>query len=256
MRALILATLLVGCQSADYQNGDLVCGTVDPVCPTGFHCASDNTCWLDGQGPGLDMGMDMAMEDMTQVDLRIVFDLLQTDSACPVTDPASCCGTLYNACGERVDCTGTCAAGQWCGGLVANQCGCPATADGLGPVYRAVAGDGSVCYSTGDTGLCPGFTQDSTPAFFVYQGDPPPSTVPLLRCQDGGAYWITLDATCGGSATAVQDLTFGYVPLTAACGSSELHRYNTSKGQMYFFNPTDAPSGSSELTPPFYVWTN
>jgi hypothetical protein len=71
MRALLALTLCVlvaGCFSPKYQNGDLRCVPSDAhPCPTGYHCASNNTCWQNGSEPapgGGDMGMVSDTGDM------------------------------------------------------------------------------------------------------------------------------------------------------------------------------------------------
>jgi hypothetical protein len=53
MKRIILAVAMAccGCVSLP-QNGALKCG-FDPAhaCPSGFHCASDSTCWRTNQDP-------------------------------------------------------------------------------------------------------------------------------------------------------------------------------------------------------------
>jgi NHL repeat len=49
MRALVL---LLGCLEAHPPDGYFVCAATEPRCPSGYHCASDNTCWV-GEPPGL-----------------------------------------------------------------------------------------------------------------------------------------------------------------------------------------------------------
>jgi hypothetical protein len=71
MRQLVLLGLcsfvLGGCFSPKYGNGDLRCenGT---TCPDGYHCASDSTCWKNGQDPAdaADMSSSMDNGDMGQ----------------------------------------------------------------------------------------------------------------------------------------------------------------------------------------------
>jgi hypothetical protein len=51
--ALVAAALLVcGCKEPTYTNGYLRCADGEKPCPTGFHCAVDDTCWKDGEDPG------------------------------------------------------------------------------------------------------------------------------------------------------------------------------------------------------------
>ena len=258
MRAiLVLALFFLACKSAEYQSGDLRCALTTPFCPSGFHCASDGTCWLDGADPSVDMAVHVGDRDLGAPDLATMstLDLTADDSGCAPVDPALCCGTLSTSCGATVNCTGTCLSTQICGGAVANQCGC--TTDTRSAIFRAVASDGKTCYSAGDPGLCPSFTVDSTASFYLYAGDPPTGMVPLVRCHDGALYFLSLDVTCGGSSTATVDVALGYVPTSAACGSVALHRYDTgATGMVYTTNPASAPGGATEVMPPFYIWTN
>jgi hypothetical protein len=273
MRALVAALIVcAGCKSADFQSGHLQCAASSPSCPSGFHCAADGTCWQNGHDPDLavqasfdlsegpDLSLDLREADFAAradsgLDLSVGEDFGVDDGGCALINPASCCGVAYTLCGTPIECTGECASSHTlCGGAVPNQCGCP-PAERTG-IYRAVAGDSSTCYSTGDSSACPGFTLDGAPSFYTYLGDPPSGTSPLLRCKDGSHYTLTFDNTCGGSSTAYVDMTIGYVPMAQACGTVALHRYNTSHGQVYVLNPADAPSGGTEIMPPFQVWTN
>jgi hypothetical protein len=162
---------------------------------------------------------------------------------------------LYTSCGTSINCTADClGAHLLCGGAVPNQCGCPPP--GRTAIYRAVASDGRTCYSTGDSTACPGFTLDATPSFYTYLGDPPSGTRALLRCNDGARYTLTFDNTCAGSSTAIVDFTIGYIPSVQACDTVALHRYATSQGQVYATDPAQAPSGGTEIMPPFQVWAN
>lgn len=43
---------LAGCYSPSVNNGELRCSITDKRCPVGFHCATDGTCWKNGQDPG------------------------------------------------------------------------------------------------------------------------------------------------------------------------------------------------------------
>jgi hypothetical protein len=50
MGCLLAAT--TGCFSPSYQNGEIHCkATAANVCPDGYHCAIDHTCWHNGQEP-------------------------------------------------------------------------------------------------------------------------------------------------------------------------------------------------------------
>ena len=52
----LLALLLAACYSPklEYENGQLACP--DDVCPTGMHCASDDTCWHTNESSVMVMG--------------------------------------------------------------------------------------------------------------------------------------------------------------------------------------------------------
>jgi len=57
MRALVAcAALLSGCFSPTIGNGELQCASGPTPCPSGFHCAVDQTCWKHGQDPIVDGG--------------------------------------------------------------------------------------------------------------------------------------------------------------------------------------------------------
>lgn len=47
---LVLVASLAGCYKLNVDNGQLLCSP-DSKCPKGFHCAVDNTCWMNGQDP-------------------------------------------------------------------------------------------------------------------------------------------------------------------------------------------------------------
>jgi hypothetical protein len=49
-----LFALLLGACSFQVGNGQLTCRDNGGRCPRGFHCAADQTCWHDGDDPGLD----------------------------------------------------------------------------------------------------------------------------------------------------------------------------------------------------------
>lgn len=48
--AFIAATAFGGCFTPNVPNGKLHCSN-DGKCPSGFHCAVDQTCWKNGQDP-------------------------------------------------------------------------------------------------------------------------------------------------------------------------------------------------------------
>jgi sugar lactone lactonase YvrE len=45
-----LALSQLHCFATDPPDGAYACGAVPPGCPSGYHCASDQTCWRDGHG--------------------------------------------------------------------------------------------------------------------------------------------------------------------------------------------------------------
>lgn len=48
---LLSAILLSGCFSPRYSNGQLQCSPEGNLCPAGYYCADDKTCWRNGEGP-------------------------------------------------------------------------------------------------------------------------------------------------------------------------------------------------------------
>jgi hypothetical protein len=49
-RLAALGLLLAACFAPRYEDGHLLCAPGN-VCPQGFHCAVDHTCWHDGADP-------------------------------------------------------------------------------------------------------------------------------------------------------------------------------------------------------------
>jgi hypothetical protein len=64
-RVAFLAAALAGCFSPNFDSGHLHCAA-NNACPPGFYCASDQTCWKNGEQPpatggnGADMSMPPA----------------------------------------------------------------------------------------------------------------------------------------------------------------------------------------------------
>jgi hypothetical protein len=54
---LLLVCALSGCFSPSFEDGHLKCAA-NNVCPPGFHCATDLTCWKNGDDPII--GPDMS----------------------------------------------------------------------------------------------------------------------------------------------------------------------------------------------------
>jgi hypothetical protein len=51
---IAVCLLLVGCFSPKYKNGDLRCE--NGKCPSGYHCAVNDTCWKNGSDPEIGDG--------------------------------------------------------------------------------------------------------------------------------------------------------------------------------------------------------
>lgn len=49
--AVVAAVALCACYNPDLKSGRLLCDPPGDVCPGGYHCAFDGTCWQDGQDP-------------------------------------------------------------------------------------------------------------------------------------------------------------------------------------------------------------
>ncbi len=48
---VVLAIALAACGNLNIQNGQLKCSVPDQQCPDNYHCATDGTCWKNGQDP-------------------------------------------------------------------------------------------------------------------------------------------------------------------------------------------------------------
>jgi hypothetical protein len=269
---LCLVGLAAGCGDPSYQDGNLRCAVSASACPSGFHCAADDTCWRDGHDPDLASAGDLAQPDLAGVDLAgadfavppdlvSTADLTADDSGCLPLNPVACCGDFVDDCGHSMHCTNACP-NQVCGGSgFPHYCGCPSGSRSA--VYGLTMGS-LHCYSAqvspgNPVDECMGYTIDGTTAkFFVYIGDPPVGLTLLSRCIAAGHYFLATDAaTCDGVSGATLDGTLGYFSTAAACGAVPLHRYDTgANGFVYSTNAADKPAGSTEVMPPFYVWTN
>jgi hypothetical protein len=81
-----------GCFSPSYGNGQFQCHGGDAPCPPGYHCATDGTCWQDGQDPIL----DLSRRDLAVLDLSTATpDASPPDLALAVYPPA----TVWTSCG-------------------------------------------------------------------------------------------------------------------------------------------------------------
>jgi hypothetical protein len=68
--------LLVGCFNPKYRSGDLHCES--GKCPSGYHCAADDTCWKNGSDPvsdagSSDLGTAVCMFDVDTFDDGCIF---------------------------------------------------------------------------------------------------------------------------------------------------------------------------------------
>jgi hypothetical protein len=106
--------LLAGCFSPSFHNGDTPCQK-SSQCPPQFHCASNFTCWHDGEDPDQDLaatvedlgmggdlaGDDLAGEDLAGDDLAVSPDLRNADLSHPdlqltCTIPGTLSGALIS----------------------------------------------------------------------------------------------------------------------------------------------------------------
>ncbi len=93
MLALVAAAAAgtVGCTAPDYGNGHLQCAP-SSVCPSGFYCAGDEHCWLDGSGPaGADLGIAPLPSDLA----GLILDLAGSDLSSP---PSTCANSARLVC--------------------------------------------------------------------------------------------------------------------------------------------------------------
>jgi hypothetical protein len=252
MRAVALAILLAalgGCDAPTYENGHLKCAPSEPRCPSGLHCAGDQTCWHDGQDPDLS-GIDFS----APVDLAPEYaGDFATNDFC--VNPLCECGVITTECGTfncaMPSCDGK---SEICGVVYPFTCGCPGP--GRTGVVRTLAPDGMRhCLAVYPDVDCPGYTViDNAPLFYGYTGDPVTGLLQMSSCiAPDTSYTAAVrgcDADAGSSYTALVQ-----VPAQALCGATPLHRYAVAGGEFYALNPAQAPAGASEIMPPFYVWT-
>jgi hypothetical protein len=89
-RVLAALTVVTGCVSLP-QNGAIKCGP-DPAhaCPSGFHCASNSTCWRNNQDPSASNTADMSTADRSTMNM-VTTDLGTTNMGPTVivTPPAA-----------------------------------------------------------------------------------------------------------------------------------------------------------------------
>ena len=141
-RAWIVLIFAAGCFDPRYTSGDLRCAAGE--CPTGFHCAADDTCWQNGSDPapadqslpnrdlstvvpGHDGAVDLANDLAQPVDLAQPIDLAQNPDLTPVTKHQG------DACVSTDTCdTGHCVDGVCCNSScdgVCQACNLPSTRD-------------------------------------------------------------------------------------------------------------------------------
>src|SRR5262249_26784104 len=66
------------CYDPSPQNGTLTCSTGGD-CPSGYHCASDRTCWHNGNDPGTDGGTDLSASPNDLMNDLLMNDLVRND---------------------------------------------------------------------------------------------------------------------------------------------------------------------------------
>lgn len=94
-KLLALALLAAGCFTANPTDGKLKCFS-DPAraCPANYHCASDNTCWRDGNDPDLGVSDDAAVGTRQKGDTCSAAEGCAAGLTCV---DSICCN---NACGD------------------------------------------------------------------------------------------------------------------------------------------------------------
>ncbi|MGZ3442412.1 MAG: hypothetical protein ACXVDD_22985, partial [Polyangia bacterium] len=93
MRILLalVAVAAAGCHVPDYGSGHLQCAP-SGACPSGFYCAADEHCWLNGSGPA--GGGDLSGTTPTDF-AGLILDLAGTDLAAA---PSRCASSLALLC--------------------------------------------------------------------------------------------------------------------------------------------------------------
>jgi Dickkopf N-terminal cysteine-rich region len=89
-RALLVVVFAAACWKVDAANGTLQCNpNGSRACPFGYHCATDGTCWHDGQNPGGPKHRGDPCLPADSCDTGQCVDGYCCDSACG--DPCSAC---------------------------------------------------------------------------------------------------------------------------------------------------------------------
>src|SRR4051794_8622679 len=111
MRAAVwmFALVLTACFKPASHDGNLKCPSASDACPSGYHCASDTTCWQNGKDPSLSPqapdigagGEQRALGAMCGADAECESSRCVADLCCEPTGtactPANKChaGTLF-----------------------------------------------------------------------------------------------------------------------------------------------------------------
>jgi hypothetical protein len=152
------AAIMAGC-GISVTNGGLTCSS-DGTCPSGFHCAVDNSCWKNGQDPIGGGDGDLGADDLGDVD--------QSAEGPPdLTTPPDLSPILINGqlCNSKNDCiSGFCADGVCCEAACTDACKscnqptnlgkCVALSNGANPAHGACGPDSTA--SCGRDGYCDG----------------------------------------------------------------------------------------------------
>lgn len=131
LASFVLAAAALGCTAPDYGNGHLQCAP-SGACPSGFYCATDQRCWLDGSGPSGNGGDGGVPDLAAPADFAgVTLDLASIDLG---GGPSKCAGSSALLC-ENFE--GSLATNGW---LNDNTTGCTATID----TTRAFRGSSSL----------------------------------------------------------------------------------------------------------------
>ena len=211
---VLSALALGGCYDAAPVNGFVLCGG-NGACPSGYHCALDRTCWIDGLDPLVDGGpptrdaalvpTDLAVFDQSPPDRSSPPDLVAVDlTALPDLTPRG----LGVACTSGATCaSGNCVDGVCCDTPAATcngcrQCNrvdspgvCSPVAVGADP-HRACAANPAAC----QLGACAGDgTCNAAPGALCGQASCVAGMQATFAC-DANAQCATRLTSCGGFA--------------------------------------------------------
>jgi hypothetical protein len=156
-RALVfLCLLLASCLTIEPQDGALRCSSAHE-CPTGYTCASDQTCWRNGHVPGVGGAGVGGAGDAGAVECQPGFHVC--NGACASNSTPQTCGSSCTPCAPPNGGTATCEAGA-CGGqcptgqkLCAGNC-IPAGTACNGVCSAGTHLCGGLCSSNGDVNSC------------------------------------------------------------------------------------------------------